>query len=240
MSERRGHHKIFVGMAAGVGKTFRMLQEGQAELEDGRDVVVGFLETHGRADTAALAEGLEVLARRRVSYRATRLEEMDLRGILVGSSARWAAVPRAVAWIWSKDSLRCSLVSWLPIGGTPVLGRSSAAIWGTGNRGRRNCELPTRSWHLDEPIRALTTALRVDSRSEGSGDVVLAPGPRVEGIVMRKLACDRRVRAARHADRHRITPTPPPSEYPTGGDQRDARPGSCTRAGSAGPCAVTL
>jgi two-component system sensor histidine kinase KdpD len=83
VSERRGHYKIFLGMAAGVGKTYRMLQEGHAELENGRDVVVGLLEDHGRADTAALAEGLEVLARRRVVYRDTTLEEMDLPGILL-------------------------------------------------------------------------------------------------------------------------------------------------------------
>ena len=63
----RGRYKIFLGMAAGVGKTYRMLQEGQAEAEAGRDVVVGLVETHGRAETAALVEGLEVLPRRRVA-----------------------------------------------------------------------------------------------------------------------------------------------------------------------------
>ena len=67
-------------MAAGVGKTYRMLQEGQAEAEAGRDVVVGLVETHGRAETAALVDGLEVLPRRRVDYRGTELEEMDLPG----------------------------------------------------------------------------------------------------------------------------------------------------------------
>jgi two-component system sensor histidine kinase KdpD len=69
-------------MAAGVGKTFRMLIEGRVELEAGRDVVVGLLETHGRADTAQLADGLPILPRMRVSYRQTVLEEMDLRAIL--------------------------------------------------------------------------------------------------------------------------------------------------------------
>jgi two-component system sensor histidine kinase KdpD len=77
-----GRHKIFLGMAAGVGKTYRMLEEGQAEAESGRDTVVGFLETHGRADTAAVADGLEVVPRRRIDYRGTRLEEMDLPGLL--------------------------------------------------------------------------------------------------------------------------------------------------------------
>jgi two-component system sensor histidine kinase KdpD len=81
-ADGRGRYTIFLGMAAGVGKTFRMLQEGHAQLEAGRDVVVGVVETHGRAETAALLEGLEHLPRRRVDYRGTMLEEMDLPGIL--------------------------------------------------------------------------------------------------------------------------------------------------------------
>jgi two-component system, OmpR family, sensor histidine kinase KdpD len=79
---RRGRHTIFLGMAPGVGKTYRMLQEGHAELEAGRDVVIGLLETHGRGDTAAVATGLELLARRRVEYRGAMLDEMDLPAIL--------------------------------------------------------------------------------------------------------------------------------------------------------------
>jgi two-component system sensor histidine kinase KdpD len=69
-------------MAAGVGKTYRMLQEGQAEAEAGRDVVVGYLEPHGRAETEVLATGLEVVPRRRVYYRNAPLEEMNLPAIL--------------------------------------------------------------------------------------------------------------------------------------------------------------
>jgi two-component system, OmpR family, sensor histidine kinase KdpD len=80
---RRGRLKVFLGMAAGVGKTFRMLIEGRVELEAGRDVVVGLLETHGRAETAQLAEGLPILPRVRMTYRQTMIEEMDLRAILV-------------------------------------------------------------------------------------------------------------------------------------------------------------
>jgi len=78
----RGRYKIFLGMAAGVGKTYRMLQEGQADAEAGRDVVIGYLEPHGRAETIAQAEGLETIPRRRVRYRETELEEMDLGAIL--------------------------------------------------------------------------------------------------------------------------------------------------------------
>src|SRR5665811_581512 len=82
MAISRGRYKVFLGMAAGVGKTYRMLQEGQAEAEAGRDVVIGYLEPHGRAETVAQAQGLEVVPRRRVSYRDTVLEEMDLPAIL--------------------------------------------------------------------------------------------------------------------------------------------------------------
>jgi two-component system, OmpR family, sensor histidine kinase KdpD len=77
-----GHHKIFLGMAAGVGKTYQMLREGQAEAENGRDVVIGYLEPHGRMETLAQGEGLETVPRRRVSYRDSVLEEMDLPGII--------------------------------------------------------------------------------------------------------------------------------------------------------------
>jgi two-component system sensor histidine kinase KdpD len=79
---RRGQLRVFVGMAAGVGKTFRMLIEGHAEQNAGRDVVIGLLETHKRAETAAVAQGLAIIPRRRVDYRGTMLEEMDLPTIL--------------------------------------------------------------------------------------------------------------------------------------------------------------
>jgi two-component system sensor histidine kinase KdpD len=78
MDAARGHLTIYLGMAPGVGKTFRMLQEGHAALEAGRDVVVGVVETHGRADTAALIDGLPVMPRRTLVHRDLALEEMDL------------------------------------------------------------------------------------------------------------------------------------------------------------------
>jgi two-component system, OmpR family, sensor histidine kinase KdpD len=81
-SAGRGHHKVFLGMAAGVGKTYQMLREGQAEAENGRDVVIGYLEPHGRVETVAQAEGLETVPRRRVAYRDSVLEEMDLPAVL--------------------------------------------------------------------------------------------------------------------------------------------------------------
>src|SRR6185369_7572631 len=77
-----GRLKVFLGMAAGVGKTYRMLQEGRAEAEAGRDVAIGWLEPHERPETSAQAHGLEVVPRRRVSYRDTTLEELDLPAVL--------------------------------------------------------------------------------------------------------------------------------------------------------------
>ena len=74
--------RCFLGMAAGVGKTYRMLQEGQAEAESGRDVVIGYLEPHDRPETAAQAVALEVVARRRFPYRGQLLEELDLPALL--------------------------------------------------------------------------------------------------------------------------------------------------------------
>jgi two-component system, OmpR family, sensor histidine kinase KdpD len=78
----RGRYKIFLGMAAGVGKTYRMLQEGQAEAGAGRDVVIGYLEPHERQETTDQARGLEVVPRRRVPYRDVVVEEMDLPALL--------------------------------------------------------------------------------------------------------------------------------------------------------------
>jgi two-component system sensor histidine kinase KdpD len=78
----RGHYKIFLGMAAGVGKTYRMLQEGQAEVAAGRDVAIGYLEPHKRQETSDQAVGLEVVPRRHVAYRDVSVEEMDLAALL--------------------------------------------------------------------------------------------------------------------------------------------------------------
>jgi two-component system sensor histidine kinase KdpD len=82
VASSRGHLKVFLGMAAGVGKTYRMLQEGYAELQTGRDMSIGYLETHGRHDIERLSRGMPILPRRMVSYRGMELEEMDLPGIL--------------------------------------------------------------------------------------------------------------------------------------------------------------
>ena len=75
---KRGRLKLYVGFAAGVGKTYRMLQEAHELRRRGVDVVVAFVEPHGRAETAALVEGLEVVPRKRAEYRGVVVEEMDL------------------------------------------------------------------------------------------------------------------------------------------------------------------
>jgi two-component system, OmpR family, sensor histidine kinase KdpD len=81
--QRHGHYKIFLGMAAGVGKTYRMLQEGNAEADAGRDVVIGYLEPHRREETSAQARGLELLRRRRVPIRDdVVVAEMDLMALI--------------------------------------------------------------------------------------------------------------------------------------------------------------
>src|SRR6266508_1459560 len=79
---KRGRLKLYLGFAAGVGKTYRMLEEAHALKRRGVDVVLGFIETHGRADTGALIADLEQVPRRRIEYRGVVVEEMDLDGIL--------------------------------------------------------------------------------------------------------------------------------------------------------------
>jgi two-component system sensor histidine kinase KdpD len=78
----RGRYRILLGAAPGVGKTYRMLQEGRQALGEGRDVVIGYLEPHDRPETAALAEGLEVVPRLRVQRGSLELEEMDVDAVV--------------------------------------------------------------------------------------------------------------------------------------------------------------
>ncbi len=79
---KRGRLKLYIGFAAGVGKTYRMLEEAQALKRRGVEVALGFIETHGRAETAALVEGLEQIPRTRIEYRGVVIEEMDTAGII--------------------------------------------------------------------------------------------------------------------------------------------------------------
>src|SRR6266702_8202167 len=101
----RGQLRIYLGAAAGVGKTFAMLGEGHRRQERGTEVVVAFVETHGREHTAALLDGMEIMPRAKLAYRG--------RGPAAGSPARagWPATP------WRSSSRRCSPSSW-PASGT--------------------------------------------------------------------------------------------------------------------------
>src|SRR5689334_10353137 len=78
----RGSYRILLGMAAGVGKTYRMLQEGRQAHGEGRDVVIGYLEPHDRPETIALADGLEQVPHLRASYGGLALEEMDVDAVI--------------------------------------------------------------------------------------------------------------------------------------------------------------
>src|SRR6201989_2470557 len=78
----RGQLRVYLGAAAGVGKTYAMLCEGHRRAERGTDVVVAFAEAHARPQTAALLDGLEVVPRRKLSYRGSEWEEMDTDAVL--------------------------------------------------------------------------------------------------------------------------------------------------------------
>ncbi|WP_336514810.1 sensor protein KdpD [Pollutibacter soli] len=78
-----GRLKIYIGMSAGVGKSYRMLQEAQALSKEGVNILVGFIETHGRKETEALIEGLRVVPRREVFYKGKRLEELDVAAVIL-------------------------------------------------------------------------------------------------------------------------------------------------------------
>jgi two-component system sensor histidine kinase KdpD len=79
---RKGKFKIYIGMSAGVGKTFRMLQEAHALLRTGIDVKIGYIETHNRKETHDLLEGLPVIPRRKLFYKGKELEELDVQAVI--------------------------------------------------------------------------------------------------------------------------------------------------------------
>ncbi|MBW8688264.1 sensor protein KdpD [Chitinophaga rhizophila] len=79
---RKGKFKIYIGMSAGVGKTFRMLQEARTLLRNGVDIKIAYIETHNRAETHALLEGLPIIPRRELFYKGKALEELDMQAVL--------------------------------------------------------------------------------------------------------------------------------------------------------------
>ncbi|HEX4263145.1 MAG TPA: sensor histidine kinase KdpD [Verrucomicrobiae bacterium] len=79
---KRGRLKVFLGMCPGVGKTYAMLEAAQRELKAGRDLIVGYVETHGRTETSALVTGLTITPRKQIEYRGIMIEEMDIDAVL--------------------------------------------------------------------------------------------------------------------------------------------------------------
>lgn len=79
---RRGKFKVYIGMSAGVGKTYRMLQEAHSLLRNGIDVKIGYIETHNRAETQALLDGLPIIQRRKLFYKGKELEELDVQAVI--------------------------------------------------------------------------------------------------------------------------------------------------------------
>ena len=81
-NSRRGKFKIYIGMSAGVGKTYRMLQEAHSLLKNGIDVKIGYIETHNRSETVAMLEGLPLIPRRKLFYMGKELEELDVQAVI--------------------------------------------------------------------------------------------------------------------------------------------------------------
>ncbi len=79
---RRGKFKVYIGMIAGVGKTYRMLQEAHAVLKNGIDIKIGYIETHNRKETHNLLEGLPIIPRRKLFYKGKELEELDVQAVI--------------------------------------------------------------------------------------------------------------------------------------------------------------
>lgn len=81
-NSRRGKFKIYIGMSAGVGKSYRMLQEAHSLLKNGIDVKIGYIETHNRSETVAMLEGLPIIPRRKLFYKGKELEELDVQAVI--------------------------------------------------------------------------------------------------------------------------------------------------------------
>jgi two-component system, OmpR family, sensor histidine kinase KdpD len=79
---KQGWLKIFFGMCAGVGKTYTMLETAKAENSKGKDVIIGYIETHNRKEIVDLTQGFEIIQRKKIEYKGTSLEEMDLDAII--------------------------------------------------------------------------------------------------------------------------------------------------------------
>ena len=115
IAEGRGKLKVFLGAAPGVGKTYAMLSAAQQLAREGGDVLIGVVETHGRADTQALIQGLDILPRKTIDYRGHTVEEFDLDAalarrpglIIVDELAHTPTRPKAVIRSGIRTSKNC-------------------------------------------------------------------------------------------------------------------------------------
>jgi two-component system, OmpR family, sensor histidine kinase KdpD len=109
IESERAKLKIFLGDAAGVGKTYAMLEAAQQRRRDGRDVVAAYVESHGRAETDLLLEGLEVVPRARIEYQGVPLQELDLDAVLArrpGTPMPRARATKSAGRTWRNSSER--------------------------------------------------------------------------------------------------------------------------------------
>ena len=107
---RRGNFKIYIGMIAGVGKSYRMLSDAHQLLESGIDVKIGYIETHGRVETEALVEGLPIIPRRKIFWTCSRFSVSILK---LSSLTNWL-IPMSKA-VRTKSVGRMSWIYWMPV-----------------------------------------------------------------------------------------------------------------------------
>ena len=116
--QERGRLTVFLGAAPGVGKTYAMLSRARRVKEDGGDILIGLVETHGRGETAALLEGVEILPRRKIAYRGHTIEEFDLDAALARHpqtivvdelSSRWRCDRLCPRRLWGRNIRRKTL-----------------------------------------------------------------------------------------------------------------------------------
>ena len=115
---RRGNFKIYIGMIAGVGKSYRMLSDAHQLLESGIDVKIGYIETHGRVETEALVEGLPIIPRRKIFYKEKRSKRwtcsrFSVSILKLSSLTNWL-IPMSKA-VRTKSVGRMSWIYWMPV-----------------------------------------------------------------------------------------------------------------------------
>ena len=192
--EAAGHFRIYLGAAAGVGKTYAMLNEGHRRMDRGTDIVIGFVECHGRRLTEVMIEGLEVIPRKQVDYRGSRLEEMDVDAVISRRMAARLKGELDVIHVASSDATQ------------PADQKSSRKLEELTAVGARWHEVPG-----DDPVRAITrfaqehqiTQIVVGSSQRSRWQQLLGGGSNVTRVIREAgaLGIDVHVIALRKAPR---------------------------------------